>query len=179
MGSSCSGTREEKPAVPAAPPMTDNYSPDATQVREEAPPEGAGAPTTQQPPPEEYIANEEPEPEFVPREPRQRDPKHIFTVKFKKRPLGVILTSAPDGTCAYVTKTYPKKNKAVKPKKLPIGSKLLSVNGDACEEDKIDDITDRIMPLDPPIELTFCHPDGLEKDEYPDPEPKDAVTPHD
>ena len=36
---------------------------------------------------------------------RERDPEHVFTIKISTRPLGIILTSGHDGTCAYVTTT--------------------------------------------------------------------------
>jgi len=130
---------------------------------------------------EDQLAEEAPgEPEEVKEEiPSQaelveRDPKHIFTVKFKKKPLGIILTSARDGACAYVT-DVDGKNKAVRKNNLPIGSKLLKVNEADVEMEQINDVTDLILDglKNLPMSLTFCHPDGLNDDEIPDPDPND------
>merc|ERR1719192_2274918 len=98
----------------------------------------------------------------------ERDAKHLFTIKFKKKPLGVILTSQPDGKGAYVTKVDKKANKAVKKNKLPLKSKLLKVNDSDVELQYIDDITELIVESlkKLPMTLTFCHPEGLNKDEF-------------
>jgi len=121
---------------------------------------------------------QEPEMKKAPPVIRPRDPKHIFEVTLKKRPLGIVLTSEPDGQAAYVTSTDGKKSKAVKGKKLPLNSKLLKVNGVHVENEQIISITDSIRQgaKDLPLVLTFCHPDGLDEDEHADPDPKDDFT---
>lgn len=103
----------------------------------------------------------------------ERDPKHIFDITFKKRPLGVHLTTDSNGKCAYVTQTNGKKNKAVDKNKLPKYSKLLKVNDINIELEEFDVILMLIVNKmkDPPLTLTFCHPDGLARDEFPDPNP--------
>jgi len=105
----------------------------------------------------------------------ERDPQHIFTIKFKKKPLGISLTSSIKGFCAYVSQVNGKKNKAVKKNKLPLKSKLLKVNGKDIEMDKLDNIivamVEGLKKL--PMELTFRHPDGLGKGETADPNPTD------
>jgi len=110
--------------------------------------------------------------------PIARDSKHVFSIKFKKKPLGIVLTSATDGTSAYVTEVNRKKNKAVKNYNLPLNSKLLKLNGKDVELDQIDDITEVIVESmnNMPLELTFCHPDGLNENEIPDPHPKSDYT---
>jgi len=113
--------------------------------------------------------------EPLPEEPAERDPQHIFTITFKKKPLGISLTSSIKGFCAYVSEVNGKKNKAVKKNKLPLKSKLLKVNGKDVEMDKLDDIVaamnEGLKKL--PMELTFCHPDGLVAEETADPNPTD------
>lgn len=103
----------------------------------------------------------------------ERDPKYIFDIKLKKRPLGIVLTSSMNGTCAYVTKVRKKKNKSIRKGKLPKNSKLLKVNGTNIEMDDINKITELILKdlKRLPLTLTFCHPDGLRDDEIPDPNP--------
>jgi len=107
-----------------------------------------------------------------------RDSKHVFSIIFKKKPLGIVLTSAIDGTSAYVTEVDGKKNKAVKNYKLPLNSKLLKLNGKDVELDQIDDITEAIVESmkSMPLELTFCHPDGVNDNEFPDPNPVSDYT---
>jgi len=107
----------------------------------------------------------------IPEEPVERDPQHIFTIKFKKKPLGIALTSSIKGYCAYVSDVNGKKNRAVKKNKLPLKSKLLKVNGKDIEMNKLDDITKEIVEglKKLPMELTFCHPDGLGEEETADP----------
>jgi len=136
------------------------------------------------PEPEEVLDQSSGEPEEktedkkVPPVVRERDPKHVFTVTLKKRPLGIVLTSEPDGSAAYVTATNGKKSKPVKGKKLPLNSKLLKVNGVHVENEQITSITDIIRQgaKNLPLDLTFCHPDGLDEEEHADPNPKDDFT---
>jgi len=108
----------------------------------------------------------------------ERDPRHIFDIIFKKKPLGIIFTSAENGKCAYVTQLKGKKNKAIRKGKLPVNSKLLKVNGETIELEYMDKITRLIVKeLEKlPLTLTFCHPDGLRPDEKPDPKPKMDYT---
>jgi len=116
----------------------------------------------------------------------ERNPKYVFSITFESRPLGIILTSNADGTCAYVTVVDGSKNSAVEDNNLPLNSKLLACNGIDIESDTIRDIEKRIkagqegLPLtlnekkieagkgSPPLRLTFCHPDGLYEGEFPD-----------
>lgn len=106
-----------------------------------------------------------------------RDSKYIFSITFKKKPLGISLTSATDGTSGYVTAVNGKKNKGVQKNTLPLNSKLLKVNGNYVEWDSIDDIMCKIIKAENfPIELTFCHPEGLEKHEFPEPNPTEDYT---
>jgi len=104
----------------------------------------------------------------------QRDPKDIFAITFTTTPLGVVLTSAKNGSCAYVTEVYGEKNNAVKNNKLPIGSKVLKVNQTDLELKHIDDITETIIEGSKtlPMIMVFCHPNGLNDDEIPDSTPK-------
>lgn len=107
-------------------------------------------------------------------QPIERDPKYIFSIKFKKKPFGIVLTSAEDGNGAYVTEVDGKLNKAVKNNKLPLNSKLLKVNDKEMEFYIFDDITASIigcMARSDAVVITFCHPDGLNEDEFPDPSP--------
>lgn len=170
------------PAVDAPAPVDEPAAAGATDEGQEAPDAVAQpAPVAQpgakfaEPPPEPVGV---PEPQDEPEIKRKRDPKHVFEIKFKKRPLGVVLTSARNGKSAYVTQTAPWKNKAVKKKKLPHKSKLLKVNDLDVENDKIDKITQLILQdmRNPPLVLTFCHPKGLDPDEIPDPNPKEDFT---
>jgi len=110
------------------------------------------------------------------RTPIERDPTYLLTLKFENTPLGMVLTSAPNGQSAYVTEVKEEKNDAYKNDKLPLKSKLLKVNGKDIELDSIDDITHAIIEgiRSLPLELTFCHPDGLNEDEEPDPFPRQA-----
>jgi len=106
--------------------------------------------------------------------PIERDLKYVFSIKFKTKPLGMIVTASEDGTCAYVTHVDGKINKAVDNNKLPLNSKLLKVNDKEVELDSFEAITsltiDCLWTL--PLVLTFCHPDGLTVKERPDPSPK-------
>jgi len=97
--------------------------------------------------------------------PLERDPKYVFTIIFNKSPLGIILTSNNNGICAYVTGVDAEKNEALMDNKLPLNSKLLKLNDSHVELDNIDTILEKIMAKKMPIELTFCHPDGLNDDE--------------
>jgi len=129
--------------------------------------------------PEEFVVQSTAEPEKeVPVVTRQRDPKHIFTLTLKKRPLGIVLTSDPDGYAAYVTSTNGNKNKVVGGDNLPVNSKLLKVNSIHVEDEAIicitDTIRDNLRRL--PLDLTFCHPEGLDEDERPDPNPDQDFT---
>jgi len=161
MGNSCSSTKDQA-AVPQINPLEVQESksrPGEIDSLEEA--------SRDQEPPQ-LIAEEEdlklPE----------RDPKYIFDIKLKKQPLGIVLTSSKNGKCAYVTKVYKKKNKAVRKGKLPQNSKLLKVNDANIEMDDINTITELILKevKQLPLTLTFCHPDGLCDDEIADPNPK-------
>jgi len=102
-----------------------------------------------------------------------RDVKHIFDITFEKTPLGIVLTSSLDGSCAYVTNINEQKNEALNNGKLPKNSKLLRVNDEDVEFEKIytilNVVTRDVKTL--PLKLTFCHPDGLGDDEIPDPCP--------
>jgi len=104
----------------------------------------------------------------------ERDQKYIFDIELKKLPLGIVITSAKDGTSAYVTKVHKKKNKSLRKGKLPLNSKLLKVNGTNIEKDGINKIIDSILKevKHLPLTLTFCHPDGLRDYEIADPNPK-------
>jgi len=102
-----------------------------------------------------------------------RDPKHIFDIIFTQRPLGVHLTTDSKGKCAYVTETSAVKNKVVDKNKLPKFSKLIRVNNINVEYEDFDIILMLVFNKmkDLPMTLTFCHPDGLDEDERPDPNP--------
>jgi len=106
-----------------------------------------------------------------------RNSKHIFEIVFEKKPIGVSLTSARDGRCAYVTQANGTKNKAVKSNRLPVKSKLLLVNRRNVEMATIDKTTRLILESmdDMPLKLTFCHPDGLGSDEIADPNPHGEI----
>jgi len=108
--------------------------------------------------------------------PIERDLNYVFSIKFKTKPLGMIITSSEDGTCAYVTHVDGKINKAVDNNKLPLNSKLLKVNDKEVELDSFEATTSLIIDCmwTLPLVLTFCHPDGLNVRERPDPSPKDS-----
>jgi len=95
-------------------------------------------------------------------------PNFLFSIKFDKKPLGIILTSNNEGTCAYVTEIIESKNKDLENNKLPLKSKLLKLNDVYLEYDKFDDIIDAVIDASFPKVLTFCHPDGLFTYECPD-----------
>jgi len=101
----------------------------------------------------------------------KRDPKHIFSVVFQTKPLGLILTPCKTCSSAYVTGVDGKMNTAVKGNKLPLYSKLLTVRGTDVEllefKDILDLLQDNLRSM--PLELTFCHPDGLDECEIPAP----------
>ena len=103
----------------------------------------------------------------------ERDAKYIIDIKFTKPKLGIVLTSARDGSCAYVTK-LDRKNKPLATGKLPENSKLLKVNGDYVEMLRIEEITKKIFKAvrTLPMTLTFCHPNALNSQEVPDTKPK-------
>lgn len=103
-----------------------------------------------------------------------RDPKYIFQIHFKTKPLGIMLTSDQYGSGAFVTQVEPRKNKALKKNKLPINSKLLKLRDTEVEMQSIETIKDLIIKNMEklPLDLTFCHPDGLREDEIPDSSPK-------
>jgi len=103
--------------------------------------------------------------------PIERDPKHIFSIVFKTQPLGLTFTSCEDGSSAYVTKVNEKNNNmAGEGSKLSLNSKLLTVKGTDVERLEFQDIINLIMVglRTMPLELTFCHPDGLNQNEIPD-----------
>jgi len=124
-------------------------------------------------PSEEEIAQqaESPEEEAA-QKPLYREPKHIFSMTFKKKPLGLELTSDVAGRCAYVTELDRKVSKDIR-KNLPLNSKLLMVNGVDVELEHIDYITEMIVKNSKilPMKLTFCRPSGLIDDEVADPNP--------
>jgi len=193
MGSSCSSTREADPTkVPMPMDLQAARQQQATPSNQDPPPEPVIEPkAVVQPPQPAYDAGGQTggEPSAshpatethassttAPPPKRERDKKYLFDVKFKKRPLGIVLTSARNGRCAYVTQTSPKKQK--KAKKIPIKSKLLKVNDADIENEKIDAITQRILRdmRNPPLVLSFCKPEGLGEDEFPDPNPREDFT---
>jgi len=95
---------------------------------------------------------------------RERDPKHMFMIILRQRPFGFVLTPAIGGTQAYVTK------KAIRWANLPLNSKLLKVNERVVEMLPINDINSLVDNTVLPLNLTFCEPDGLQKDEFADPD---------
>lgn len=103
----------------------------------------------------------------------KREPNHIFDITFRERPLGIILTSAESGLGAYLTKINETKSKTFI-EQLPKNSKLLRVNDIEIEEKDIEMITDLVVreAKKLPLKLTFCHPDGLDESEIPDPNPQ-------
>jgi len=94
---------------------------------------------------------------------RKRDPKHLFMIILRALPTGFVLTPAIGGSGAYVTK------KAVRWENIPLNSKLLKVNDRDVEKFLIDDIQDIIDNSALPFNLTFCEPEGLDKEEFADP----------
>jgi len=99
----------------------------------------------------------------------KRHPKYIFSITFTNKRLGITISSSTYCHSAYVTKVDGSRNKAVQ--EMPLNSKLLKCNGVDVESDNIDDIEKAIKAgkKNLPLTLTFCHPDGLLEDEYPDP----------
>jgi len=99
----------------------------------------------------------------------KRHPKYIFQITFNSERLGITISSGTYCHSAYVTKVDGSRNKAVQ--EMPLNSKLLKCNGVDVESDNIDDIEKAIMAgkKNLPLTLTFCHPDGLFENEYPDP----------
>jgi len=103
-----------------------------------------------------------------------RDPKYTIAVKFERKRLGLKLASSVSGQDAYVTSLNVVKNRQLKHANLPVNSKLLKVGERAVEGESIDMITKIIVQKTKslPLVLTFCHPDGLESHEFPDPHPE-------
>jgi len=106
---------------------------------------------------------------------RERHPKHIFSITYTSKPLGIVVSSSIDCTSAYVTTVDGSRNQAIQDNNLPLNSKLLKCNGVDVEADDIDDIEKTLIAgqENMPLTLTFCHPDGLFDDEYPDPNAKE------
>jgi len=101
---------------------------------------------------------------------RERDTNRLFMIILRTRPSGFFLTPGIGGSAAYVTK------KAVRWDNIPLNSKLLKVNDRDVEKFLIHDILDLINNAPLPVNLTFCEPEGLYKDEFADP---DAPPPPD
>lgn len=103
----------------------------------------------------------------------EREEKHILDVIFKQPQLGIVVNSGSDGICAYVTDADKEKNPMLKEVDLPKNSKLLRVNGKDVEFWTLQKMVDLIMKEkeNPPLEITFCHPDGLGENEVPDMNP--------
>jgi len=106
-----------------------------------------------------------------------RDKDDLIVLSFNRRPLGLVFTSAEDGTQAYVTRTAPNQNPMVKNPRLSF-SKLLRINDEDVEEETIDKITNKILCALtlPPLKLTFCAASGLQSHEVPDTAPKPELT---
>jgi hypothetical protein len=99
---------------------------------------------------------------------RKRDERYIFDITFNTRPLGIVVKSSSNGTCAYVTDRNVEENRAVE--NLPIKSKVLRVNGVDVEMLHINEITAIVSNESKmPLKISFCHPDGLSKSEASDP----------
>merc|ERR1711879_739314 len=101
----------------------------------------------------------------------ERKPEHIYTVTFKKKPMGMQIDSDENEYCAYVT-GY-EGNSADKPPVLY--SKVKSVMGVDVENREIDAITEEITKVKCPIQIEFIHPDGLQSTEYPDDNPEQRL----
>jgi len=99
----------------------------------------------------------------------KRRKEDLISLVFKSKPLGIALTSAHDGTQAYVTETEPDTNPVVKVRRLKY-SKLLKVNDKDVEDDPINDIKEAIVEATKklPMVLTFCVRNGLMRWEVPD-----------
>jgi len=93
----------------------------------------------------------------------------LISLVFKSKPLGIALTSAKDGTQAYVTETEPNTNPVVRVRRLKY-SKLLKVNNKDVEDYPINDIKEAIVEATKklPMVLTFCVRNGLMRWEVPD-----------
>jgi len=98
-----------------------------------------------------------------------RHKKHIFPITFTSKRLGITISSGTSCHSAYVTKVDGSRN--IAGEEMPLNSKLLKCNGVDVEFDNIDDIEKAILAgkKNLPLTLTFCHPDGLLEEEYPDP----------
>lgn len=112
------------------------------------------------------------------RSPPTRKDEHLLSLTFKKRRLGIVFTSDIKGRGAYVTRLDPSKNKYLKKCKLPLNAKLLKVDDKTVEMQSIDDITKIIIEATNklPFTLVFCKPDGLLREERPDPNPERDLT---
>jgi len=124
--------------------------------------------------PREYKRSEPSEDDWLERQITTRDPKYTIKVKFEKKRLGLKLASSVNGQDAYVTSLNLMKNRQLKHVNLPVNSKLLKVGDRRVEGESIDMITKIIVQKTKslPLVLTFCHPDGLESHEFPDPHPE-------
>jgi len=124
--------------------------------------------------PLEYKQTEPSDDDWMERRSIMRDPKYTIAVKFEKKRLGLKLASSVDGQDAYVTSLNLVKNRKLKDANLPVNSKLLKVGQRSVEGESIDMITKIIVQKTKslPLVLTFCHPDGLESHEFPDPHPE-------
>jgi len=94
---------------------------------------------------------------------RKRGIMDVFNITIKRRPLGFKLISGISNTAAYVTETETKWKAS-----LPVNSKLLKVNRCHVEMFHSGKIRDQIANADLPFMMTFCRPEGLHEDEFPD-----------
>jgi len=127
--------------------------------------------------PLEYELTERSDDDWLARRSIMRDPKYTIAVKFERKRLGLKLASSFSGQDAYVTSLNLLKNKNLKHANLPLNSKLLKVGKRNVEGESIDMITKIIVQETKslPLVLTFCHPDGLESHEFPDPHPERSL----
>jgi len=100
----------------------------------------------------------------------EREEKYIFDITFKQPHLGIVVNSGVDGYSAYVTDADTERNPMLKDVDLPKHSKVLKVNGDDVEMWTLQKMVDSIIKIkeNPPLTITFCHPDGLGENEVPD-----------
>jgi len=99
--------------------------------------------------------------------------KDIYTVRFKNHPLYISMTSNATGIGGYITDVN---IHSPVDGEIELNSKVIAINGTSVEGLHIDEITERVVQGDVPMEMTLVRPEGLYPGEHPDPDPKEHIV---
>lgn len=103
---------------------------------------------------------------------RKRNKKHYYVVHFPRRPLHITLTSSKDNNDGYITAV---EEQCPVDSPIAINSKVIFVNGVLVEGLEVQEIAKHLSSGQLPLKLKLCHPNGLERDEVPDIDPRTIV----